>query len=163
MYELFLLNEEERLTRLIKLSKVRWEYDTLFYDKVAKLAAYICQTPIGLLTHVLKDKQEFRGSFGTELKETPIKDSVCKYTLSNKANEALVIPDLSIDRTFNNNSLVHNAPNIKFYCGLPIRTENNINVGALCVIDMVPRELSDEQLDHLRLLADITRRSLRYN
>jgi GAF domain-containing protein len=162
MYELLLLNEKEQIERLAKLYKIRWEYNTPFYDKIAKLAAHICQTPIGLLTHVLRDKQEFKGSFGVDCSETPIRDSVCQYTLCNKTDTPLIIPDLSTNRTFDNNSLVNNSPNIKFYCGFPIRTSDDVNVGALCVIDIVPRELNNEQFEHLRLLVDIVRRTLKY-
>lgn len=43
------------------------------------------------------------------------------------------------------NPWVLNTPFVRYYAGVPLRTNNGHNIGILSVIDYIPRELSDEQ------------------
>ncbi|MEK9719961.1 MAG: response regulator, partial [Quisquiliibacterium sp.] len=44
-------------------------------------------------------------------------------------------------------------PRIRFYAGVPIKDRNGLALGSLCVIDRVPRELTDAQRQSLQVLA----------
>ena len=51
------------------------------------------------------------------------------------------------------NPLVTEAPSIRFYAGMPLTTPDQYNLGTLCAIDYVPRELSKS---HRQLLQDLS-------
>lgn len=47
--------------------------------------------------------------------------------------------DMSKDPRWSANHFVSSEPWFKYYCGLPLRTENGINIGALFCLDDEPR------------------------
>ena len=51
--------------------------------------------------------------------------------------------------------MVINKPNIRFYAGAPLEARNGHKLGTLCIIDTVPRQLSDEEKIRLKNLADM--------
>jgi len=51
------------------------------------------------------------------------------------------------------NPLVQDDPHIRFYAGIPLHVDQGSAVGTLCVMDRVPRRLSQRQRDSLRDLA----------
>ena len=64
--------------------------------------------------------------------------------------------DTLLDPRFCANPLVTDAPDIRFYAGMPLSDGQGHNLGTLCVIDRQPRHLNDEQRHALRLLAEQT-------
>jgi GAF domain-containing protein len=56
-------------------------------------------------------------------------------------------------------------PHIRFYAGLPLISPDNHKIGTLCVIDNVPKELSQEQMDTLQILSNqvVSLLELRFN
>jgi hypothetical protein len=65
--------------------------------------------------------------------------------------EPFVVPNAEKDPRFSHNPLVTGDPNIRFYCGMPLRTDG-LGLGALCVIDRIPRTLTPEQMQILKVL-----------
>ncbi len=121
------------------------------YDDLAALAARICQAPIGLITLVDADRQWFKARFSFDIAETSRDLSFCAHTILQ--NDVFVVPDASADPRFEKNSLVTGGPCIRFYAGVPLKTPDGLALGALCVIDRVPRTLAPEHHDALLLLA----------
>lgn len=52
----------------------------------------------------------------------------------------LEILDLAKDARWKNSPIVCVAPHFRYFCGVPLRTENEINIGALILLDDRPRE-----------------------
>jgi PAS domain S-box-containing protein len=146
-----LLNDEEgRLTALQSYHVL----DTLpekEYDAITRLASYICNVPVALITLIDAERQWFKSKFGADVEETPRIGAFCNTTI--RSNEILEIPDMLEDDDFKDNVFV-TSQNVRFYAGAPLIDPQGYRLGSVCVIDMVPRKLSFEQRDALRTLAD---------
>jgi len=142
-------NELERLKALDAYQIL----DTLpheAFDRFTKLASFICDTPISLVSLVDKDRQWFKSRTGIDVEETPRDWSFCSHAIQH--NELMEIKDTNQDLRFRDNPLVTGDPNIRFYAGYPLIDDNGYALGTLCVIDNIPKELSQAQKDALELL-----------
>lgn len=127
-------------------------------DRITRLVARVLNVPIALVSLVDEDRQWFKSRAGLEASETPRELAFCAHAILQTS--PLVVPDATEDERFRDNLLVTGAPNIRFYAGVPIRTSQGFAVGTLCAIDERPRELSQEDIDTLRDLADIVSREV---
>ena len=144
------INESDRLVALDRYKIL----DTLpeqVYDDLTELAADICGTPIALISLVDKDRQWFKSRVGIEATETLRDISFCGHTVA--ANAILNVPDASLDPRFADNPLVAKAPNIRFYAGVPLITDDNFALGTLCVINRQPHDLTGQQIRQLEALS----------
>lgn len=144
-------NEQDRLVALAEtgLLDTRPEDD---FDSLAKLASVICDTPMAMVTLVDSQRQWFKARVGIESQETSRDIAFCAHTILQ--SELFVVKDASEDPRFSHNPLVTGDPNIRFYAGAPLLTDDGHRLGTLCVIDHQPRELTDQQCEALELLAE---------
>lgn len=144
-------DEEARLKNLASYDIL----DTLpeqAYDDIVRLATIICGTATGFISMVARDRQWFKATLGLDVAETPRDISFCAYALSNP-DQVMTVEDARADSRFADNPLVTGAPQIRFYAGAPLVTPENHVVGTLCVIDQVPRGLSQVQREALTALS----------
>ncbi len=143
-------NEKQRLN-------VLWQYDVLdtmpeeVFDDLTELAARICEAPIAMITLVDEDRQWFKSKVGVSTSETSRDISFCAHAIGQ--SELFIVADATRDDRFAQNPLVTSDPKIRFYAGAPLVTPDGHNIGTLCVIDKVPRELRPDQKQALRVLA----------
>lgn len=119
---------------------------------VTDFAAKLCDTPIALVSFVEADRQWFPARTGLLARETPRETSFCAHTM--RGTEIMVVPDAATDPLFRDNALVVGEPGIRFYAGAPLVSDDGVQLGALCVIDRVPRsDLTLLQREGLKVLA----------
>ena len=150
-------DEEQRIESL-KLLNILDTLPEPEFDEITFLASQICQTPVALLSLVDSNRQWFKSKIGLNSNETPRDIAICAHAILQ--NDLLVINDVNLDERFTSNSATCSI-NTRFYAGIPIFDPNyKLPIGTLCVIDHVPRELSDSQKKSLRFLASQIERLL---
>ena len=142
-------NEEERLKALHEIEIMDTEADEAF-DDLTRLAGYICETPIALITFIDSERQWFKSPSDFPVSETPRDISFCAHAILQ--SDPFIIPDALDDERFKNNPFVTSEPNIRFYAGAPLTTEKGFELGTLCVMDTEPRTLSTGQIAALKVL-----------
>lgn len=145
-------NEKERLERLRSYAILDTTPETDF-DDVASLASLICATPTALVTFIDEERQWFKSKIGFDPRQTYRDYSFCAYSIL--GDDILEVPDAQADPRFADNPLVTGEPGIRFYAGVPLITKDGYHLGAVSVIDNVPRSLTDDQRDALRALARV--------
>lgn len=143
-------NEQDRLKALESYS-VMDSLSEKDFDSITQLASYICNTPISLISLLDKDRQWFKSSVGLEVKEIPKAISFCQYAI--KGDEVYEVQNALENQLFADNPLVTGNPDIRFYAGAPLKNDEGFNLGTLCVIDTIPRTLTEMQKKALGLLA----------
>lgn len=145
--------EQDRIEDLLNLDILDTEPEPEF-DRITRLAAFAMRAPVAVVTLVDKDRQWFKSCFGLDVTETPRDIAFCAHTIM--SDELLIVPDATKDPRFSNNPLVTEEPNVRFYAGAPIVSENGFRLGSVCVVDFEPHPMPDpEALQALRDLADL--------
>ncbi|MDT3405600.1 sensor histidine kinase [Mucilaginibacter terrae] len=144
-------NEMERLTVLAELDL---DYSALNDNlkSLSKLAAKIAGTEISMVNLIDSFTQWTVSNYGLDLDQMNREDSVCQYTIMQ--DEGYEVLDLAADDRFKEKFYVTSDPNLRYYYGVPLRADNGVNLGALCVLDTQLRVLSPEKIEMLKIIAD---------
>jgi PAS domain S-box-containing protein len=128
------------------------------FDDLVYLAAQICRIPIALISLIDADRQWFKAKLGIDVQEMPIDIGFAPICMN--TGDVLVIPDTLADERFANNSVVTSYPYVRFYAGIPLFAPEGVAVGALCIADRVPREITPEQIEALQAISRLVVRQL---
>jgi PAS domain S-box-containing protein len=142
-------DEPERL-KALRSYAVLDTREELPYDQITALAALICETPFSLVTLVDQERQWFKSRHGWEVPQSDRAISFCAHAIHE--SDLVVVPDATQDDRFRGNPDVTGGPRIRFYAGAPLVSPEGHALGTLCVLDRVPRELTADQEQALRVL-----------
>lgn len=144
-------DEEKRLAAVHSLGLLDTAAEERF-DRHARIAAAALDMPIALVTLVDRDRQWFKSHQGFDFSETPRDIGFCAHAILK--DEPLVVTDALMDDRFAENPAVIGDPRVRFYAGVPLKAPDGSRVGALCIVDHKPRQLSPAQM---RMLQDVAR------
>jgi GAF domain-containing protein len=133
------------------------------FDRLTVLAAQLLEAPAALLTLVDADRQFFVSACGLPepllaARETALEYSICQHAVA--AHRPLIVGDTRADALLADNAAVTEL-GVAAYAGMPLITSEGYAVGALCVIDFVVRDWTDDQLMILTHLAEISMDEIR--
>ena len=143
-------DEEARLEALERLHVLDSPEEPDF-DDLALIASEVCGTPIALISLVDANRQWFKAKVGMETRWTSRSMSFCGHAIHEY--HKLEVEDALADERFHDNPLVTGSPGIRFYAGQPLVLSSGFVVGTLCVIDTVPRQLTEDQSRSLDALS----------
>jgi len=122
------------------------------FDRLVRLAAHAIRAPIAMFTLITQDEQWFKSRTGFDGATTPRDWAFCNETLV--ANELTVIEDLSKAEQFSQNPTLAQPYGFRFYAGAPVRDPLGFALGSACVIDVIPRTMSENEREALTTIAD---------
>jgi diguanylate cyclase (GGDEF)-like protein len=114
------------------------------FDKITALVRTVLNVPMAAVTFVSGDRQWLKSRQGIATCETKRDVSFCTHTI--QAREPMVVPDARLHPLFADNPLVRNAPFIRSYLGIPLASPDGYNIGALCALDIQPRQFDAAQI-----------------
>lgn len=121
-------------------------------DNLTQLASEICETPISLVSLIDENRQWFKSKIGLEVNETSRDVAFCAHAI-NETDDLFIIEDARKDKRFFDNPLVTSHPYVIFYAGVVLKSDEDLPLGTLCVIDNSPRKLSDKQIRSLKTIS----------
>jgi PAS domain S-box-containing protein len=146
-----LRNEPGRLEAL-RSYNIMDSADEAEFDRIVELASMICGVPLSFVTLIDENRQWYKARpKHIQVMEIPRSLGFCRYTIA--GDTILEVPDTTQDERFNQDPLVTNDPNLRFYTGFPLIDPQGFAIGTLCVLDVVPRVLTEEQKHALHLLS----------
>ncbi len=129
-------------------------------DDIARLAAQLCNAPVGAVTLIEKDQVIIPGRYGLDLVTAPRHSLPCETTIS--GDGIYQIPDARRDPAYSPGGIPVGDRRYRFYAGAPILTPNSVAIGCLCVLDAAARKLTPAQLDSLESLSHMVTTRLEF-
>jgi hypothetical protein len=125
------------------------------FDRLTRVAAHALNAPVALLSVIEDDRQFLKSSIGLaepwhSNREMPLSHSFCQHGVG---CADLVVPDAREHPLLRDSPAIANLGAIA-YLGIPLRTIDGYELGALCVIDHRRRDWSSEEIAVLRDIAD---------
>lgn len=149
-------NENQRLESL-KLHELLDLKKDPELDIFAEAACLITDCPVAIIGVMEADHQRIQSCVGMDVDFVPRRETVCQYTIMSR--DVLIIEDTFLDERTSSKRMIIDG-NIRFYAGVPLVDENGLVLATICVVDFVPKSLSDKQIISLKNLGKAVTKTL---
>ncbi len=127
-----------------------------FYDDIARLAAFICATPISVISFIDHDRQWIKarfssGAFAEKTLNLPRNTALCDIALA-RPDQLILVPDMLQDPRFAGDGLIISPAKLRFCGAMPLISPAGAVLGFLSVMDRRSRNLSPDQTSALETL-----------
>jgi serine/threonine protein kinase len=150
-------NEVARLEAVTRFDILDTPPDGTF-DRITALAARLFSVPVAIVSVVDHDRIWFKSHHGTDVTQIGRDPGLCASAIL--SDQPWIVEEARRDPRALANPLVAGEFGLQFYAGAPLRTSDGFNLGTLCVLDVEPRTVSQDELATLRDLADMVVREL---
>ncbi len=149
------IRNPERLAALHRLLLLDTPTEPAF-DRLTRLASRILKAPVSLISLIDTDRQFIKSAVGiseplASHRQLPLSHSVCKHMVA--TGQPLIIENASDHPLAYDNPLIPEF-GVRSYAGIPlVIPPQDIVIGSFCVIDVVPRVWSEDEIAILQDLA----------
>ena len=143
-------NNPARLATLKQLAILDTAPEVVF-DDLTRTVAQTFGVPIAMVNLLDADRDWFKSCLGLPMSESSAETSFCEVFLTS-SKDIIVVEDTTQDPQFASHPLVVGPPEVRFYAAARLEVHGD-TVGTLCVYDIVPRQVSKEQVEQLEVLS----------
>lgn len=149
-------DDHTTITDLGSLQLLNATYEERF-GHLTRLAKRLFNIPIAIVNLAVDNPHWFHDQCPVG-EENKAKFSFCGNTI--RGDEVLIVNDATKDPRFQQNPLVIEKPNIRFFMGCPLRGLDGSNVGTLCLFDTRRRRFSEDDIATFKDLAQLAEREV---
>lgn len=128
------------------------------FDRLTRLAKRVFNVPVAKVTLVAPEMVHTVSCAGEQPSQVPRELSFCSYAIH--SDEIMIIPDTFDDERFAGNPFVIGDPHVRFYAGCPLIVMNGCRLGTLCLVDKIPRKMTQEDIILMKDLATMVEHEL---
>jgi len=121
------------------------------FDDVADIAAYLAGSEMAYVSFMDDTSLWFKAAHGFTARKIPREQTYCQFVLQNE--RPVAIPDTDKEKIYVPVTPEGLAQQIRFYVGVPLRSQSGYVLGTLCVADRTPRKVPDQLVPMLEKLA----------
>ena len=143
-------NEQERLAAVKRYDILDTPPDGAF-DHITTLAARFFKVPIAIISIVDTDRIWFKSHYGVDVQQIDRDPGLCASAILQ--DKPWLVTDAKLDPRTLTNPLVAGEFGLRFYAGVQLRTSDGFNLGMICVLDKQPRQVTEEEVTTLQILA----------
>ena len=124
------------------------------FNQITRTLARSFNAPVALINIFEEGEFPWRSQCGLPTIESGDVDSLCIADICRQAAlpDGLIVPDTMLDCRFQDDPVLLER-GLRFFAGMPVSGFDEKTIGALCVFDTRPREITPQQEKHLRDLA----------
>ncbi|HEY8998317.1 MAG TPA: ATP-binding protein [Edaphobacter sp.] len=120
-------------------------------NEIVRLTARTCEAPIALVSLVTSDCLLLKARFGVETQEVSLGGLPCEIAI--QGDTVYELTDARLHPDFSPDGIVLEQELYPFYAAAPLCTSGGVNIGTLCILDRIPRRLTEAQTDALSILS----------
>jgi hypothetical protein len=120
--------------------------------EILELTSAVTGLPVSAISFLDDEFTYLKVRKGVEVPIFPRQLSFCTYAI--QQDELMVVEDALLDERFAANPLVTDGPKLRFYAGMPLKLNNGVKIGTLCVLDSKSNQLDSHQQLVIKILSN---------